>query len=85
MVAVLDSLEHDGLVVRRRDPLDRRRHTVSITPAGRKQLRHLRAIAKQLEQELLAPLTPEDRETFHRLLVQLAFRHDPSCAFEEPG
>src|SRR5579862_9718908 len=76
MVAVLDSLEQEGLV-------DRRRHTVSITPAGRKQLRRLRAIAKQLEEELLAPLTPEDRVTFHRLLVQLAMRHDPSCAFEE--
>lgn len=85
MVAVLDSLEQDGLVVRRRDPLDRRRHTVSITPAGRKQLRHLRTIAKQLEQELLAPLTPEDRETFHRLLLQLAVRHDPSCGFVDPG
>jgi MarR family transcriptional regulator, lower aerobic nicotinate degradation pathway regulator len=83
MVAVLDSLEQEGLVERRRDPLDRRRHTVSITPAGRKQLRRLRAIAKQLEEELLAPLTPEDRVTFHRLLVQLAVRHDPSCAFEE--
>jgi len=83
MVAVLDSLEQEGLVERRRDPLDRRRHTVSITPAGRKQLRRLRAIAKQLEEELLAPLTPEDRVTFHRLLVQLAMRHDPSCAFEE--
>ena len=85
MVAVLDSLEEQGLVERRRDPQDRRRHTVSITPDGRRQLRRLRVIAEELEQELLAPLAPEDRKAFHRLLVQLACRHDPSCVFEDPA
>src|SRR6266511_757668 len=34
MVAVLDDLEHGGHVTRVRDPRDRRRHAVSITPAG---------------------------------------------------
>lgn len=81
IVALLDKLEERRLIVRQRDPHDRRRHVVSITPAGKQQLQRLRAIAKELESEFLAPLPPEDRETFHHLLLQLACAHDPRCAF----
>jgi MarR family transcriptional regulator, lower aerobic nicotinate degradation pathway regulator len=81
LVALLDSLEERGLIARRRDPHDRRRHVVSITPAGKRQLQRLRAIAKQLEDEFFAPLDAGDRETFHRLLLRLASEHDPRCDF----
>ena len=84
LVAVLDSLEERGLVARQRDPHDRRRHVVSITPTGKRQLQRLRNIAKQLEDEFFGPLTPEDRATFHELLSQLACTHDPRCGFA-PG
>jgi DNA-binding MarR family transcriptional regulator len=79
LVALLDSLEQRGMVVRQRDPLDRRRHVVSITDTGRKELARLRAIVHQLEDEFFAPLDAASREALHPMLVQLAAQNDPSC------
>jgi DNA-binding MarR family transcriptional regulator len=83
LVAVLDSLEDRGLVVRQRDPQDRRRHVVSITAAGKGELERLRALVRGLEEEFFAPLEPEDRKAFHLLLLKLALQNDPRCAFAD--
>jgi DNA-binding MarR family transcriptional regulator len=81
LVALLDSLEERELVVRQRDPDDRRRHVVTITDAGKRELSRLRAIVKEVEDDFFAPLDAQSRKAFHEMLQQLACAHDPRCAF----
>ena len=80
LVGLLDELEEQKLVERKRDPDDRRRQLVRITTNGKRTLGKLRALARRLEDEFLAPLDAEQREQLHALLLVLAERHEPRCA-----
>jgi DNA-binding MarR family transcriptional regulator len=85
LVGLLDELEDAGFVERQRDPNDRRRHVVRMTPAGRKALARLRTLSRQLETEFLAALDEGEQDTLHRLLLTLAEDHLPNCRFSKPA
>ena len=80
IVRLLDELEERELVLRKRDPDDRRRHVVKLTADGRSMLGRLRAVVRRLEDDFLSPLDAEQRETLQGLLATLVSHHDPRCA-----
>ena len=85
MVGILDELEDQGLVERRRDKADRRRHVVELTADGKRALTKLRALSKQLDDEFLEPLSATERDALHLMLLKLAMRHEPRCAPPAPA
>jgi DNA-binding MarR family transcriptional regulator len=77
LVGVLDELEERGLVERQRDPNDRRRHAVSLTSEGKRQLVKLRKLVKGIEEAVLEPLEPRSRDLLHKAVLTLAVHNDP--------
>jgi DNA-binding MarR family transcriptional regulator len=72
LVTLLNPLEADGLVARERDPVDRRRHLVTLTPAGEEQLASASRAQKETEDALFAALDDEQREQLRALLLALS-------------
>jgi MarR family transcriptional regulator, lower aerobic nicotinate degradation pathway regulator len=76
MVATIDELERRGLVERRPHPTDRRAHALHITELGLQTLANGRKLAREAQDRLLAPLSTEEREQLHELLLRLALATD---------
>ena len=70
LVLILNVLERDELIARRRDPSDRRRHIVQITPRGRRALEKAEHGMEAVEEDVLGGLTTSERATLARLLNQ---------------
>jgi DNA-binding MarR family transcriptional regulator len=68
VVGLLNELEERELLDRRRDPEDRRRHIVELTPAGKKALAHAERAMEDLEEEILGALAPDERAQLRDLL-----------------
>ena len=67
----LNALETQGMLVRRRDPANRRVHQVELTEAGEAMFLRLRSIAVDFDKRLRAGLSEEDLVKFGSLLAAL--------------
>lgn len=70
VVAAIDELEQAGLVERNRDPADRRRSVVTLTPAGHHALAHADEIAEQAVAEMLQGLDAGELAQLKGLLAR---------------
>jgi DNA-binding MarR family transcriptional regulator len=75
MVATVNELAEQELVERAADPTDRRRNVVTLTTAGRRKLRRLDTLLTKVQDDLLAPLSPAERDEFVRLLTRVVDHH----------
>ncbi|WP_245659350.1 MarR family winged helix-turn-helix transcriptional regulator [Streptomyces ochraceiscleroticus] len=72
IVGLVDDLERLHLVERRPAPADRRRRIVVLAEAGRTYLRDTDEASHRVTDELTGPLSEEERETLHALLLRVA-------------
>jgi DNA-binding MarR family transcriptional regulator len=85
VVGLLNELEERELITRRRDPADRRRHIVELSPLGEDELALAYARFSLVEDDLFGTLSAEDRATLYDLLVRAVGAKSPPCdAAEEP-
>jgi DNA-binding MarR family transcriptional regulator len=68
MVALVDTLEGKGLVVRRPDPGDRRKNMVELTSRGRDTLRDGGLAVEGAEREFLSKLPDDEARLLRELL-----------------
>lgn len=68
---VVKRLIEQGLVARRDDPHDRRRALLTLTAAGRRAVDDHVPLGRVASDETLAPLSPDERAEFLRLLSKL--------------
>jgi DNA-binding MarR family transcriptional regulator len=71
MVSIIDELERDGLVERTRDPRDRRRYAVALTPAGTARLAEARQRLDIVQQQLAGALGERGDAELHGLLTKI--------------
>jgi DNA-binding MarR family transcriptional regulator len=80
VVLLLNELESRGFLFRRRDREDRRRHVVEITPDGREALVRAEKTREEIEDEVFADLSADERRTLRRLLIRALEGHARTAA-----
>lgn len=85
VVLLLNELEDRGHIARHRDPTDRRRHRVELTPAGRRALIGAERAQESIEDEVLGALDADERATLWRLLTRALYGSEsaPPAADEQ--
>jgi DNA-binding MarR family transcriptional regulator len=87
LVALVDELEHRGLVERREDPQDRRSYALHLTARGSDVLEEIGRIARRHGEDLLRSLDPRERQELSTFLVRIleARRLRPGVFSQPPG
>jgi MarR family transcriptional regulator for hemolysin len=80
----LNAMDAEGLVVRRRDPANRRVHVLELTPAGDAAFARLRAAAVDFDRKLRRGVGDEDGEHFERVLDRLIENAGAAAGGEAP-
>jgi DNA-binding MarR family transcriptional regulator len=83
LVTMLNPLEADGLIERKRSGTDRRRHVVTITPAGKRRLASAAQAQREAEDALFADLTDPQRDQLREILIVLRDAHGAEPADED--
>ena len=71
MVAIVDELEQEGLVERRRNPADRRAYALEVTGSGHRWLEQAGPLLGSCEDRMLATLDASEREQLLGLLQRV--------------
>ena len=80
LIGLLDELECDGLITRKRAPTDRRARGVTLTEAGQARHAAARASIRAMEDEFLADIDPAERARLRQTLAALAVTADAGTA-----
>ncbi|ALC19782.1 MarR family transcriptional regulator [Streptomyces pristinaespiralis] len=75
-MAAVNELVEQGFVDRTPDPDHGRRNKVTLTRGGARQLRRMDGLLDQVQDDLLEPLSAEERRTLTRLLGRVLARHE---------
>jgi DNA-binding MarR family transcriptional regulator len=86
VVGLLNDLEERGLVERRRDPADRRRHIVSLSASGADTLGETYGRLALVEDDLFSALSARERATLRELLLRVvgSTAVDTTCSVDKP-
>jgi DNA-binding MarR family transcriptional regulator len=74
-VILLNGLEDQRMIARTRDPEDRRRHIVEITPKGYKALEKAERELETVEDDVLGNLSQDERDQLRELLAKALEDH----------
>ncbi|MGW3292527.1 MarR family winged helix-turn-helix transcriptional regulator [Streptomyces sp. enrichment culture] len=68
VVTVIDEMERNGHVERRRNPADRRRYNLILTDSGRAALAEANAVSTTVEDTFFGRLDDDERAVLHKML-----------------
>ncbi len=83
LAILLDKLEQRGLVLRQRNPLDKRSQTLVLTNEGLKLCTKAEAAVSKSEQQALAMLSDSEQKHLLQLLQKIFVGGDPAAAHGE--